>query len=346
VSTPISRIGEFGLISRIAAILGSDGDEVMLGIGDDCAVLSASELRVDLLTADALIEGIHFDLTYTSFRHLGWKSLVASLSDVAAMNGRPRAAVVTIALPSKIDAEMIEEFYRGMRAAGMKYSCPIVGGDTVATYGNMAVSVTVLGTADRTSLTYRSGAVPGDLLCASGTLGASVAGLKVLASEKQRYLASPETFQPNIEEKKWVIERHLAPVPRFDVLDAFVAAGVKPSAMIDLSDGLSSDARHLAEAGSVRIDVRESALPIAEATRRAAADAGDDALEYALSGGEDYELLWTMTPGLERRLRGKIEYAVIGSVAEGSGVRLEHLDGSVETLVATGYEHFDPAKTS
>ena len=349
----ISEIGESGLIERIRAIvpLRSDdaatGQHLVKGIGDDTAVFRPIPGRLILLTTDSFIEGVHFDLTFTSFQHLGWKAMAANLSDIASMGGTPRYATVAISIPQKISVEMIEEFYRGAALACQKYSCLIVGGDTTASTGNVSITVTLTGDAEESGIIYRNGAQPGDLLCVSGHLGASHAGLRVLHREKERFLGAgePQDFQPNLAPYTLALEKHLVPKPRFDIA-SLLANENRAHAMIDISDGLASEVHRLCEASGTGASVYEHNLPLDSVTQHIAGEFSESPSNYALYGGEEYELLFVVDDAsFERIEKITSDVTIIGRVTKkDAGVCLVRENGETEMLVAGGWDHFAQKK--
>ncbi len=342
--TDISSIGEFGLIERIRRIAGSIPPDsgLIRGISDDAAVYRPTPGTVQLITTDAFAEGIHFDLTYTSLKHLGWKVMAASFSDIAAMGGAPRYATIAISLPRKISVEMIEELYAGIAAACRKYGCIPAGGDTTASAANTTISVTVTGEAPEERVRYRSGARAGELLCVTGHLGASIAGLKILRKEKERFLGSGGTdFTPNLEPYAAAIERHLVPKPRLDlvpVLTGTIAIG----AMIDISDGLASEVHHICRESGTGASVYEHNLPVESITQKIAGEFGESPTGYALYGGEEYELLFTISDSEYEKLdRLTNDVTIIGRVTEPSaGIMLVREQGETEALSPGGWDHF------
>lgn len=347
--TEIASVGEFGLIRRIGELVGIRVDDpdlhdrLIIGINDDAAVYKCSPAKVQLLTTDALIEGVHFDLTYTSMQHLGWKALAASFSDIAAMGGVPRYAAITLALPNKTSVEMVEEFYRGAVFACQKYSCLIIGGDTTASLANMMVSVTVTGEAVEARIIYRKGAKAGDYLCVTGHLGGSIAGLKILQREKQRYVQtpSPDSFKPNLDPYREAIEKHLMPKPRIDIA-SILAEEVSVHAMIDISDGLASEVHRLCTAGDVGAAVWEHNLPLLSSTQQVAAEFSESPTDYGLYGGEEYELLFAISkPEFEKLERLTNDVTVVGKVTEKKeGIRYVREHGAEEPLGPAGWNHF------
>ena len=318
-------------------------EHLVLGIGDDAAVYRPDSGMIELVTVDTYLEGVHFDLTYTSFRHLGWKAVAASLSDIAAMGGLPRYVLLTLSLPAKISVEMIEEFYGGASFACKKYSCVIIGGDTSSSPANLMISATVVGEASEPAVIYRKGAVVGDYVCVTGHLGASIAGLKVLQREKSRFLAARDggTFQPDLEPYKTVIEKHLTPKPRFDI-SRILTSRVKVHSMIDISDGLASEIHHLCAAGGVGASIHEHNLPIDSVTQRIADEFSVPVTDYALYGGEEYELLFTIDEEEYKKLEILTnDVSIIGRITNaGDGINVVREQGESEPLRAAGWNHF------
>lgn len=339
--TPVADVGEFGLIARLEDALGGAFAEapagLRQGIGDDAAVYDAGGGRVHVLTTDALVEGVHFDRTFVPMRLLGAKALAVNVSDVAAMNATPRYATVALGLPNNVSVEHAEALYAGLAEAARRYGCAVVGGD-VAAAPRLFLSVTVVGEADETDVVYRHGARPGDLLCVTGDLGAAAAGLKVLLAEKDAFADSAR--QPDLRPWAYVVERHLAPVARLDRLRTWREAGFRPSALIDVSDGLASEVHHLCRASGTGARVRAGLLPVHAQTFRAAERFGERPEAYALFGGEDYELLFTAAPDELERLP-EDTYAVVGEITDETGeVLLEATDGALFPLEAQGFRHF------
>jgi thiamine-monophosphate kinase len=347
--TDISTIGEFGLIDRIRSIVDIRTDDALLhghllkGISDDAAVFRPSPGKVQLFTTDALVEGIHFDLTFTSLKHLGWKTIATNVSDIAAMGGIPRYATIVLSLPKKISVEMVEEFYRGAAAASKQYSCMIVGGDTTTSMANMTISCALIGEADEAHIRYRSGATPGEYLCVSGHLGGSIAGLKILAREKQRFGQSPDpsAFKANLEPYTAAIERHLMPRPRLDI-SKLLTERVKCGALIDISDGLAAEVHHICKNSGVGASVSEHNIPIESSTQKIAEELSDPPMKYALFGGEEYELLFTISDSeFEKLEKLTNDVTIIGRITgPEKGIVIVREDGMEEQLPPGGWNHF------
>ncbi len=347
--TEISAIGEFGLIDRIRRLTDvppadpNVRQNLLIGIGDDAAAFRPAPGSAGLVSVDTFLEGIHFDLTYTSLSHLGWKAVAASLSDIAAMGGAPRYVLLALSIPAKISVEMIDELYSGAVAACKKYSCLIVGGDTAASTANLSVTATVIGEAPENAIIYRKGAKAGDYLCVTGHLGGSIAGLKVLQREKQKFLASGNgsAFEPNLEPYKHAIEKHLVPKPRFDISSLF-AGKVKVHSMVDVSDGLASEVHHLCRAGDVGASVYEHNLPIEPLIQRIADEFSASPTDYALHGGEEYELLFTLSDEEHAKLEKLTnDVSIIGRIIPaGEGIHKVREQGEKEPLLPGGWNHF------
>ncbi|MBA4313090.1 MAG: thiamine-phosphate kinase [Chlorobiaceae bacterium] len=347
--TKISSIGEFGLIDRIKKIVNVSVDDaslidnLLIGISDDAAVFKPKPGKVQLLTTDAFAEGIHFDLTFTSLKHLGWKTIAANMSDIAAMGGIPRYATVAVSLPQKISIEMVEEFYHGATAACKKYSCKIVGGDTIASMANMMISVSMTGEADELKIKTRCAAIPGEYICVTGHLGASVAGLKILKREKERLEQAneKELFSPNLEAYSIALEKHLMPKPRLDI-SKILTEKIKIGAMIDISDGLASEVHHICNSSGTGAEIYEHNIPLDSITQKISEEFGEPATDYALFGGEEYELLFTIRDEEFAKLEKLTsDVTIIGRITEKSkGIILVREQGEQLPLTFGGWNHF------
>jgi len=343
--TAISEIGEFGLIAHMREVLGEpDDDSVVSDISDDAAVYRVGdEARVHLVTSDALLEGIHFDRTFMPMEHLGFKAMSVNVSDIVAMNATPRYATITLGIPQQMSVEMVGTLYQGFKQACEAYDVSIIGGDTTGARG-LEVNVTVIGEANEEDVVYRSGARVGDKVCVTGDIGASYAGLKVLVANRRQMQEEGEGFQPNLDPFSYVIRRHLAPPAQLKAIQDWAEAGVRPNAMIDISDGLSSEAHHVSEASGVGMQLYEPALPISVETRNTATEFGEDVTIYALFGGEDYELLFTLPEDKVDALDPQT-FSVIGEVTElddlEQRVMMQQADGENVSLNPGGFDHFD-----
>jgi thiamine-monophosphate kinase len=343
--TPVSTVGEFGLIERLRDVLGAEAPAALVqGIGDDAAVYRIGGGRVHVVTTDALVEGVHFDRTFTPLRYLGWKAIAVNVSDVVAMNAEPRYATVALGLPNNVSVEGAEALYGGMREACARLGLTVVGGD-VSAAARLTLSVTVIGEADEVDVVYRRGARPGDLLCVTGDLGSAAAGLKVLLAGKQGFEAGGDGdtqpgAEPDLRDFAYVIERQLYPQARLDRVRHWKEKRVRPHALIDVSDGLASEVHHLCRESAVGAVVEAGLLPIHVQTFRAAERFGEAPLSLALYGGEDYELLFAL-PESERDRPDANTYAVVGQVTEPEeGISLRLPEGEVIPLEARGFQHF------
>ena len=343
--TPIREVGEFGLISRLRDTLGDvSSDTLLMGIGDDAAVHRIGDGRVEVVTTDALVEGVHFDRTFTPLRYLGWKAIATNVSDVVAMNARPRYATIALALPASMSVEHVEALYGGVAEACGRYGVTVVGGDVTAG-ARLMLSVTLIGDAAEDAVVYRSGAQPGDLLCVTGDLGSAAAGLKVLLAGKTAFEAggdgeSEAGVQPQLGEYAYAVERHLYPQARLDRIEGWAKQRTQPHALIDISDGLASEVHHLCHASGVGAVVEAGLLPIHVQTFKVAERFDEEALALALYGGEDYELLFTLSKEKADRLDAD-SFAVVGQVVEAdAGVSLRLPDGATTPLQAQGFDHF------
>ncbi len=347
--THLSAVGEFGLIDRVSKLINirvddaTVNDNLIKGLADDAAVYRPTDGKVQLLTTDVFVEGVHFDLTFTSFKHLGWKTIAANLSDIAAMGGTPRYLTVALSIPSKISVEMVEEFYGGAVYACKKYSCLIVGGDTTTSLANMMVTVSLIGEAEGQHVIYRRGAKAGDYLCVTGHFGGSLAGLKILQREKERFALStePGKFRPNLELYKQAIEKHLMPKPRLDISNILVN-NISVHAMIDVSDGLASEVHHLCAESDVGAVIHEHNVPVEPVTQRIAGEFSESPVTYALFGGEEYELLFAISEGEYGKLeRLTNDVTIVGRVTEkNKGIVVVRENGEHEPLPFGGWDHF------
>jgi thiamine-monophosphate kinase len=333
----ISDLGEFGLIDRIRKASARNTKRAPIGIGDDAAALLLSPSSTLLATTDMLIEGVHFDLRTTDLYSLGWKAAAVNLSDIAAMGGVPRFCLTALGIPASLTVEDISEFYRGVNACLKKFGTVLVGGDTCSSRKGLIVSVTVLGEVQTKHAISRSGARPGDLLYVTGTLGDSGAGLEIL--KRGSGVRGQGLGNTKNAGARRLIEKHLRPVPRIADGRKLAAAGIA-SAMIDVSDGLSSDLGHLCAQSGAGAEVFADRIPLSKELRSAKA-LKRPPLAYALSGGEDYELLFTVPPGKTKKLKAmQIAATEIGIITRDRSMRLIDERGQGRPLTATGYDHF------
>jgi thiamine-monophosphate kinase len=338
--TEIASLGEFGLIRRISEGFESTLPDTVKGIGDDAAVTDLGD-TYGLLTTDLLLEGVHFDLTFYPLRHLGYKAVSASVSDIAAMNGVPRQVVVALALSNRFSVEAVEELYAGIRAACDDFRVDLVGGDTSSSRSGLLISVSVFGKVPKEAITYRATGRPNDLLCVSGDLGSAYIGLQLLEREKQVFLADPN-MQPQLEGKEYLVQRQLKPEARMDLVYELEEAGVVPTAMIDVSDGLASDLLHLCSQSKVGAVVFEENLPIDEQTYLAATELNLDPVTAAMNGGEDYELLFSIRQSDYDKIKNNPKVSVIGYLTDTPAeVVLSTKGGNRYPITAQGWTHAD-----
>lgn len=335
--TEISELGEFGLIHRLTDKIELKNASSKVGIGDDAAVLDYAEKDV-LVTTDLLLEGIHFDLTYTPLRHLGYKAAVVNFSDICAMNGLPKQLIVSIGVSRKFSVEHLEEFYDGLKAACAVYGVDLVGGDTSASLTGFLISITCLGEAEKGKSVLRKGAQENDLICVSGDLGAAYMGLQLLEREKNIFSDELEA-QPDFTGKEYILQRQLRPEARKDIVDLLAKKGIQPTSMIDVSDGLSSELMHLCENSDCGCRVYEEKIPIDYQTAAMAEELNMNLTTAALNGGEDYELLFTVPLTLHDKVSAMKEIRVIGHICpKDLGSRLITRDGSEFDLIAQGWK--------
>lgn len=330
-------MGEFGLIDRLTENLPKENESTLRGVGDDAAVLHYPADVDELVTTDLLLENVHFDLTYVPLKHLGYKSAVVNFSDIYAMNGTPRQITVSLGISSRFTLEHIEELYAGIRLACEQYHVDLVGGDTCASRQGLVISITCIGDAPRDRIVYRDGARPTDLICVSGDLGAAYMGLQLLEREKVAS-AGNRDFVPDFAGKEYLIERQLKPEARRDIVAALAAAGIKPTAMMDVSDGLSSELIHICKNSNTGCRVYEDRIPIDYQTALMAEELNMNLVTAALNGGEDYELLFTVPLTDHDRVKAIDGVHVIGYVTEASeGCALVTRDNQTMPLRAQGW---------
>ena len=323
----IAKLGEFGLIDRLTTDIKPKNESTRYGVGDDCAVLHYPDSEV-LITTDMLMEGVHFDLTYIDLQHLGWKSAMVNISDIFAMNGIPRQMTVSLALSKRFTVEDMEQFYSGLRMACDKWGVDIVGGDTTSSYTGLAISITCIGEARKEDIVYRNGAHETDLICVSGDLGAAYMGLQLLEREQAVYYqmvdeakkngkAVPD-FQPDFAGKEYLLQRQLKTEARGDIINKLREAGIRPTAMMDISDGLSSELMHICKQSGVGCRIFEKQIPIDYQTAVMAEELNMNVTTCALNGGEDYELLFTVPIGDHEKIQDMEDVKLIGHITNAS----------------------------
>lgn len=333
----ITDLGEFGLISHLTETIELINSSSKLGVGDDCAIIQFDN-RQTVITTDMLVEGIHFDLVFTPLKHLGYKAVVVNLSDVYAMNAIPRQITVSLAISSKYTLDAIEELYSGIRLACELYGVDIVGGDTTSSLSGLVISITAIGEAEKEKIAYRAGAKENDLLVVSGDLGGAYMGLTLLQREKEVWKDNPN-MQPDLDGNDYVLERQIKPEARKDIIQLLAQMQLVPTSMIDISDGLASEIYHLCKASKVGCNLYEEKIPIDPMTYKTARDFNLDPTVCALSGGEDYELLFTISQSDFDKIKGNPNLTVIGHMTEEvTGVNLITSGGSVAPLKAQGWD--------
>lgn len=337
--TEIEGLGEFGLIDHLTRNIELRNASSILGVGDDAAIIDTFGKNI-VVSTDMLVEGVHFDLVYTPMKHLGYKSVVANLSDIYAMNATPTQITMSIAFSNRFSLEALEEFYEGVYVACDKYDVDLVGGDTTTSQKGFIISVTAIGEVADGKYVKRSTAREGDLLCVSGDLGAAFLGLTLLEREKKIYLESPQV-QPDLEGEKYVIGRLLKPEARKDIVEFFAGSDLLPTAMMDISDGLSSEILHICRQGNLGCVLYEEKIPIHEDTRNAAFKFDLDPTACALSGGEDYELLFTLPQADYDKLVLNEQISVIGYMtAPEKGRKIITRGGNTFDITAQGWNAF------
>lgn len=337
--TSLEELGEFGLIKHLTDNFKIKHESSVKGVGDDAAVLDFKDKQT-LISTDLLLEGIHFDLSYVPLMHLGYKAVQVNLSDIYAMNGIATQITVSLGVSSKFPLEAIEEIYKGIELACNKFNIDLIGGDTSASRQGLVISITSIGYADKVDVTYRNGAQEGDLLCVSGDLGGAYVGLQILEREKQIFLENPQV-QPDLEGKDYIIERQLKPEGRRDVVDLLAQLKIKPTAMIDVSDGLASEILHLTTQSDKGCTIYEDKLPIDPVTYETAREIGLDPTVCALNGGEDYELLFTIKQADYDKIKNDVDISIIGHITDkNSGVKMISKSDVVHELKAQGWNAF------
>ncbi len=336
--TPLSSIGEFPLIEHLTSPFKTHHEETVLGVGDDAALLKTPKGHQQVVTTDLLIEHIHFDLAYMPLKHLGYKSVAVNLSDLCAMNAQPKHITVSIAVSNRFPLEAVEELYAGIATACNVFKVDLIGGDTTSSTTGLIISITAIGIAKPSNIVRRSGAKENDLLVVTGDLGAAYLGLQVLEREKQVFKVNPNS-QPDLTPYTYLVERQLKPEARLDVVNLLKELGVQPSAMIDISDGLSSETIHLSKASKLGAVVYEEHIPLDPQVISTCEEFNLDSTTIALNGGEDYELLFTINQKDYPALKGNPNFTIIGHMAhEKEGVHLMTRAQTKIPLIARGWD--------
>ncbi len=348
MATEISTLGEFGLIKHLTDSIELKNAETRYGVGDDCAILQYGENKDILVTTDMLMEGVHFDLTYIPFKHLGYKAAMVNLSDIYAMGGSPKQITVSVALSKRFGIEDMEDFYAGLRLACEAHGVDIIGGDTTSSRTGLAISITAIGEVEKESAIYRNGAKETDLICVSGDLGAAYMGLQLLEREKDVYYKQIETAktdiermaisQPDFSGREYLLERQMKPEARRDILEQLRQAGIRPTAMIDISDGLSSELLHICTQSKCGCRIYEERIPIDYQTAVMCEEMNMNLTTAAMNGGEDYELLFTVPIADHEKIEQMKDVKLIGHITKQDlGCALITRDGSEFELKAQGW---------
>ncbi len=336
----ISDLGEFGLIDRISKDFSNRQVTTLKGIGDDAAVIDLEGDHCLLVSTDMLVEGIHFDLSYMPVQHLGYKAVAVNVSDIAAMNGKAEQITVSIALSNRFSVEAVDALYQGIRSACENYNVDLVGGDTTSSLSGLVISITAVGRVKKSKVAYRNGAQVNDIICVTGDLGAAFMGLQTLQREKEVYLADPN-MQPTLDNYEYLVGRQLKPEARADIIFDLEEAGLKPTSMIDVSDGLASDLFHIAKQSGVGIRIYEDKVPIDHLTYETAIEFKLDPITCALNGGEDYELLFTIDQKDQDKINKHPDIHMIGYMHDRKDQNVMITkQGNTVPLRAQGWDHF------
>jgi thiamine-monophosphate kinase len=337
--TELNTLGEFGLIDRISQKNEIKHTATIKSIGDDAAVID-NQNYLTVVSTDLLMEGIHFDLAYTPLRHLGYKAVVVNLSDIYAMNAQPKHITVSLGLSNRVSVEAIDELYEGIYAACRFYNVDLIGGDTTSSLSGLVISITAIGQGIKEKLTYRNGAKKGDLLCVTGNLGAAYLGLQILVREKEIWKEHPD-IQPDLEESTYLIECILKPEARRDMIDLFEKVQLVPTSMMDISDGLASELHHICKQSGVGAFIEETGVPIHPDAKLMALKFQLDPITCALSGGEDYELLFTVSPDDIEKIKYLPDVYIMGEITDAAdGITLHTEAGKIHPITAQGWVHF------
>lgn len=338
--TPLDKLGEFKLIEHLTNNFKLSHKSSIKGIGDDAAILDHGKKQI-VVTTDLLVEGVHFDLSYVPLKHLGYKSVMVNLSDVYAMNAKATQITISIAVSNRFPLEALEELYAGIETAAKLYNIDVVGGDTTSSTSGLIISITAIGEVDKDKVVERSGAKPNDLLVVTGDLGGAYMGLQVLEREKEVFKVNPQN-QPDLSMYTYIVERQLKPEARKDIIELLEKLEVKPTSMIDISDGLSSEVIHLCKNSNVGVDLYENKIPLDPQVISTCEEFDIDSTTIALNGGEDYELLLTVSQDDYPKIKGNPNLTVIGYITEAE--RGMHLVTRAETkvpIIAKGWKNFE-----
>lgn len=338
--TEINSLGEFGLIKALTENSSLYHSQTLKSVGDDAAVMDCGEFCL-LSSTDMLVEGIHFDLSYTPLKHLGYKAITVNISDIAAMYGEPRQVLVSLAVSNRFSVEALQEIYEGIKIACQNYKIDLVGGDTTASRSGLIISVTALGIAQKDKIVYRNTAQKGDILCVTGDLGAAYVGLQILEREKQVFMSNPD-MQPQLEGKDYIVRRQLRPEARMDIIHELKDLDLVPTAMIDISDGLASEIYHICTQSRLGAMIYEDKLPIAQETYDTAInELNISPITCALNGGEDYELLFSIKQEDYEKIKNHPDISTIGYLCEAEkNINLVLRAGNLAVIQAQGWQHF------
>ena len=336
--TELSQLGEFGLIKHLTSTIELKNPSSLKGVGDDAAVIEYEKNKVTLVSTDMMVEGIHFDLSYCPLKHIGYKAATTNFSDIIAMNGKPKQLLVSIAVSSKFPLDAVEELYSGILIACERYGVDLVGGDTTSSKSGLIISCTISGEAEKEKVVYRNGAKEKDLLCVTGDLGGAYMGLLMLEREKEVFKSDPN-IQPDLEGNDYILERQLKPEARIDVVDMLSSVGIQPTSMIDISDGLASELLHLCSQSNVGAQLYEEKIPMDPLTFERAREFSLDPTMCAMSGGEDYELLFTINMKDYEKLKNNPDVTFIGHItAKSAGVNLVTRSNTEHPVTAQGWD--------
>ncbi len=337
--TDVNKLGEFGLIEHLTKKFQTQQSSTLKGIGDDAAVIDNGNFKT-VISTDMLIEGIHFDLAYSPLEHLGYKAVVVNLSDIYAMNALPKQITVSMALSNRFSVEALEAVYKGIFRACSFYGVDLIGGDTTSSPKGLCLSITAIGQGETQKLAYRNGAKVGDLLCITGDVGSAYLGLQILEREKRIYMEHP-TVQPDLEGMNYLVGRQLKPEARRDIINLFSKAELVPTAMIDISDGLASELFHICKESGVGAILDENNVPIHPQAEEMALKFQLDPITCALSGGEDYELLFTIDPKDLEKVKYMPDIFICGEIVNAAdGIKLHTKGGNIHNIEAQGWQHF------
>lgn len=337
--TEIGELGEFGLIDHLTNSFENKKPSTIKGIGDDAAVIDRGEY-FELISTDTLVEGVHFDLSYTPLKHLGYKAIAVNISDIAAMNGTPEQITVSLAISNRVSVEALDEIYEGIKFACNDYNVDLIGGDTTSSLSGLMINVTAIGKVDKNKVVYRNGAKVGDVVCVTGELGGAYMGLQILEREKQVYLSAPEA-QPKLEEFNYIVQRLLKPRARVDVIHDLNELKAIPTSMIDISDGLASELHHIGKQSKVGFNIWDQNIPVNDNTYETALKFNIGPVTCAMNGGEDYELLLTVSREDYEKIKTHFDIVGIGEVTPPEdGINVVTKGGTPHPIQAQGWNHF------